>query len=115
MVDQRGARWWAKALTPPIVVIAVKGLLRRVGLLRPGPESEPPDPPTPSTPELPEFEYVPEGWERPVRGWDGGTVAEAYLAKWPEWVAAVEGTDPLGVYHEARAGERTAQRRWLRE
>ena len=25
MVDQRGARWWAKALTPPIVVIAVKG------------------------------------------------------------------------------------------
>ena len=109
MVDQRGARWWAKALTPPIVVIAVKGLLRRVGLLRPGPESEPPDPPTPSTPELPEFEYVPEGWERPVRGWDGGTVAEAYLAKWPEWVAAVEGTDPLGVYHEARAGERLAR------
>ena len=38
-------------------------------------------------------------------GWDDGAVAEAYLEKWPEWVAALEGPGPLGVYHEARAGE----------
>lgn len=104
MPEHRGARWWAKALTPPIVVIAIKGALRRVGLLGRLPEPVLSEPPT--MPEPPEFEYVAEGWERPVPGWDGGTVAEAYLAKWPEWVAALEGTDPLGVHHEARAGER---------
>jgi putative methyltransferase (TIGR04325 family) len=104
MREWRSARWWAKALTPPIVVIAVKGALRRVGLLGPEPATDP----EPATREEapPEFEYVPEGWDRPVAGWDGGAVAEAYLAKWPEWVAALEGTAPLGVYHEARAGER---------
>ena len=105
MPEERGARWWAKALTPPIVVIAVKGALRRVGLLRPRRAEEPVESPLPAT-GPPEFEHVPEGWERPVPGWDGGTVAEAYLAKWPEWVAALGGTDPLGVYHETRAGER---------
>ncbi len=104
--DRHGARWWAKAVTPPILVIAVKGALRRIGLLRavPGPDALPA--PEPARP--PEFEHVPEGWARQVAGWDGGTVAEAYLAKWPEWVAALEGTGPLGVYHEARAGERLA-------
>lgn len=106
MPEQRGARWWAKALIPPIVVIAAKGALRRTGLLGSLLEPGPPEPVTDPTSEPPEFEYVAEGWERRVAGWDGGTVAEAYLAKWPEWVAALEGTDPLGVYHEARAGER---------
>jgi putative methyltransferase (TIGR04325 family) len=97
------AKWVLKALTPPIVVMGVKGALRRVGLLaRPAP----PAPGGPATPEtsLPEFEYVPEGWRRTTTGWDGGAVAEAYLAKWPEWVEALEGAGPLGVYHEARAG-----------
>lgn len=105
MGEARGARWWAKALTPPIVVIAVKGALRRVGLLGgPAPTADP-EPLAPAE-APPEFEYVPEGWARPVAGWDGGAVADAYLAKWPEWVAALGGTEPLGVYHEARAGER---------
>ena len=99
--DERGARWWAKAVTPPIVVIGVKGAARRLGLLSapvPPPVEEPP-------PVQPEFAYLPGGWREEVHGWDAGTVAEAYTAKWPEWVAALEGTAPLGVYHEARAGE----------
>ena len=105
--ERRGARWWAKAVTPPILVIAAKGSLRRVGLLRAAPVPEPAPAPEPAAP--PEFEAVPEGWARPVAGWDGGTVAEAYVAKWPEWVAALEGTAPVGVYHEAHAGEHLAR------
>ena len=59
MREWRSARWWAKALTPPIVVIAVKGALRRVGLLGPEPATDP----EPATREEapPEFEYVSEG------------------------------------------------------
>jgi putative methyltransferase (TIGR04325 family) len=101
--QRRDARWWAKALTPPIVVIGVKGLARRLGLVS---APQPPAPEEPAAPpEPPEWEYVPEGWSRETAGWDDGTVAEAYLAKWPEWVGALRGTAPLGVYHEARAGE----------
>lgn len=96
-------RWLLKALTPPIVVIAVKALLRRLRLL---PAARSPEEALPEVaPEPPEFEYVPEGWRRAADGWDAGTVAEAYLAKWPEWVAALAGPGPLGVYHEARAGD----------
>ena len=105
--DRHDARWWAKAVTPPILVIAVKGALRRIGLLRTAPDPDALPAPEPAGP--PEFEHVPEGWARQVAGWDGGTVAEAYLGKWPEWVAALEGTGPLGVYHEARAGEHLAR------
>ena len=107
MAEQRGPKWWLKAVTPPIVVIAIKGALRRVGVLGPAPRpEEEPEDRAPATVEPPEFEYVPEGWSRRVAGWDGGRVAEAYVAKWPEWVAALEGPVPLGVYHEARAGQR---------
>ena len=97
------ARWYVKALTPPIVVIGVKSLARRIGLLSapPPPVAEEQAAPT----EPPEWEYVPEGWSRETAGWDDGTVAEAYLAKWPEWNDALRGAGPLGVYHEARAGE----------
>ena len=48
---------------------------------------------------------MPDGWAESPGGWDAGAVADAYVAKWPEWVAALEGSGPLGVYHEARAGE----------
>lgn len=107
MPDERhDARWWLKAITPPIVVIAVKGALRRVGLIGPKADEAPTEPRVATAPEPPEFEVVPEGFEREVAGWDGGTVADAYASKWPEWVAALEGPGPLGVYHEARAGER---------
>lgn len=97
-------KWILKALTPPIVVIAVKGLLRRLRLLPPAVPEVPAEPSDQSV-ELPEFEVVPDGWAGVSGGWDAGAVADAYLAKWPEWVAALEGPGPLGVYHEARAGE----------
>jgi putative methyltransferase (TIGR04325 family) len=101
--ERRGAKWWVKAVTPPIVVIGVKGALRKLGVLAPAaPDESQAAAPEPATP--PEFEFAPEGWEREVPGWDGGSVAEAYLAKWPEWVAALDGPGPLGVNHEARAG-----------
>ena len=97
-------RWLVKALTPPIIVIGAKGLLRRLGLMRPAlPE------PGLAVDELPveppEFEALAEGWDGVAGGWDAGTVADAYLAKWPDWLAALEGAKPLGVYHEARVGE----------
>ena len=111
MPDERhDARWWLKAITPPIVVIAVKGALRRVGLIGPKADEAPTEPRVATAPEPPEFEVVPEGFEREVAGWDGGTVADAYASKWPEWVAALEGPGPLGVYHEARAGSAAAGR-----
>ena len=103
MPDRIDLRWIVKALTPPIVVIAVKGALRRLGL--PGKATAAEPVPQAPDPDQPEFELVPEGWSREVTGWDGGTVADAYVAKWPEWVAALDGPGPLGVYHEARAGD----------
>ena len=102
MPDRVTATWLLKALTPPIVVIAVKGLLRRLGLLAPK-QAEPEAEVRPAA-EAPEFEVVPT--ERiATGGWDAGAVADAYVEKWPQWVAALEGPGPLGIYHEARAGE----------
>jgi putative methyltransferase (TIGR04325 family) len=48
-----------------------------------------------------EWEYVPEGWRRPVPGWDVDSVAELYEAKWPAFRRAVSGSGPLAVNHEA--------------
>ena len=103
MPERIDLRWVVNALTPPIVVIAVKGALRRLGLLGRRATPEPARSAVAANP--PEFELVPEGWSREVTGWDGGTVADAYVAKWPDWVAALDGPGPLGVYHEARAGD----------
>lgn len=98
-----GLKWTAKAVTPPILVLAVKTVLVRLGLWK---VREPaPAAPTPVTPELAEWEYVPEGWARAAPGWDAGTVADAYREKWSQYLAALAGRGPLGVYHEARAGE----------
>lgn len=106
MPDRVTPTWILKALTPPIVVIAVKGLLRRVGLLAPKPQEPQPEP-TPAA-EPPEFEVV--SAERiATGGWDAGAVADAYVEKWPQWLAALDGPGPLGVYHEARAGEALAR------
>ncbi|MEA2265946.1 MAG: hypothetical protein QOE27_1529 [Solirubrobacteraceae bacterium] len=62
-------------------------------------------------PERPEWEYVPEGWERArdpsdpaSRGWDVEAVAATYARRWPEFVAALAGSGPLGVGHEAPLG-----------
>jgi putative methyltransferase (TIGR04325 family) len=48
----------------------------------------------------PEWEYVREGWSRPVRGWDAAGVEAAYRRRWPEFVAALRGNGTLGVAHE---------------
>jgi putative methyltransferase (TIGR04325 family) len=57
--------------------------------------------------DLPEWEYVPEGFARArvsgqqaAIGWRADDVARAYREKWPRFLAAIEGSGPLGVGHE---------------
>jgi putative methyltransferase (TIGR04325 family) len=59
-----------------------------------------PPPPEAAPEPRPEWEHVPEGWDYPVRGWDQESVAEGYARKWPDYVAAIERPNPLGVHHE---------------
>jgi putative methyltransferase (TIGR04325 family) len=61
--------------------------------------------------QAPEWEYVPEGWERAHKpdegsaaGWDVEDVARAYRKKWPQFLAAVAGSGPLGINHEIPEG-----------
>ena len=108
------ARWLVKAVTPPIVLLALKWLLIALGLRKRAGAPETVAPAAePAASKPPEWEYVPEGWERQrrdpsVKGWDVQAVADAYRAKWPSYVAALAGTRPLGVYHEVPAGEAVA-------
>jgi putative methyltransferase (TIGR04325 family) len=51
-----------------------------------------------------EWEYVQEGWTRPVRGWDVPEVEAAYRRRWPEFIAAARGTGTLGIAHEVPLG-----------
>lgn len=103
-------RLFVKGLTPPFLWQALK---RAKDALRqeppPAQEVEEPreDEPVPAEP--PEWEYVPEGWaaarsDPRIKGWDVGAIAEAYREKWPSFVRALEGTQPLGVGHEVVAG-----------
>jgi putative methyltransferase (TIGR04325 family) len=95
-----------KSLTPPLVWNALKRLKDRgqapaaTFAAEPAPREEPPAPP--------EWEYVPEGWARAsdpaVKGWNVDAIVEAYRAKWPSYVRALEGPRPLGVYHEVVEG-----------
>lgn len=53
-----------------------------------------------------EWEYIPEGWayartHPEVKGWNVRDVLEAYKRKWPQFVAMVQATGPLGVTHES--------------
>ena len=53
-----------------------------------------------------EWEYIPEGWayaqtHPEVKGWNVRDVLETYRRKWPQFVAMVQGTGPLGVAHES--------------
>jgi putative methyltransferase (TIGR04325 family) len=53
----------------------------------------------------PEWEFAPDGWEREAPGgWDAVAVAEAYRAKWPEFLRTIDGPGPLGVSHETPTG-----------
>jgi putative methyltransferase (TIGR04325 family) len=102
-------KWIVKAVTPPIILLAVKVISIRLGLRKPDEQPEQTLPATePDT--APEWEYVPEGWARiasdpSVKGWDVEAVAAAYREKWPGFLRAIEGAGPLGVYHEAGAGD----------
>jgi putative methyltransferase (TIGR04325 family) len=56
-----------------------------------------------------EWSYVPEGWTRPDPdddgpGWDVDNVAEMYAARWPAFIDALDGTDPLGAVHVVPVG-----------
>src|SRR5205085_2353754 len=55
----------------------------------------------PATVEPPEWEYAPERWARPVRGWDSRSVAEAERRRTPAFRAALASPRPLAVTHEA--------------
>jgi putative methyltransferase (TIGR04325 family) len=101
------AKWAVKAVTPPILLLGLKWLLIALGLRkreRPvsdtAPRNEAVSEPLVSDTSLPEWEYVPEGWARPVKGWDVEAVADAYREKWPSFLRAIEAPRPLGVYHE---------------
>ena len=96
----------AKGLTPPFLWAALKAAKRKVRSA-PAPEAAQALDATPSAPEpaeVSEWEYVPEGWARPAGGWDVETIASVYREKWPSFLAAVEGTGPLGVNHEVAPG-----------
>ena len=116
----RGARWQLQraiwALTPPVLLPLVRRGARRLGLAAPAapapvveaaPAAEPvPVPePAPTSPPPPHWEYVPEGFARTAKGWDVAAISAAYREKWPSFIAAVEGTNPLGVNHEMPRAE----------
>jgi putative methyltransferase (TIGR04325 family) len=88
----------AKGLTPPYLWALLKKLRGRA---EPEPE---PEPAVETARQPPEWEFVPEGWARPARGWDVEEIAEAYRAKWPSFRDAVEAAGPLGVNHETPLG-----------
>ena len=56
----------------------------------------------------PEWEYVPEGWARPVPGWDVESVVAEETRKWHEFVAAASTRDPLAFDYEARELDRSS-------
>jgi putative methyltransferase (TIGR04325 family) len=94
-------RWAVKAVTPPILVLALKWLLIGLGLRKRAPVPEPEPELAPEPEPEPEWEYVPEGWSRRAGGWDAEGVLATYRAKWPAFVSALAGPGPLGVSHEA--------------
>lgn len=104
-------RLFVKGLTPPFLWRALKAVKDRLrGRPQPAAVATPaPVAPPKSPQEPPEWEYVPEGWDRAgdarVRGWDVDAIAHAYRAKWPSYLRAIEGTGPLGVYHEVPLGQ----------
>lgn len=53
-----------------------------------------------------EWEYIPRGWDYArlhpeIKGWNVQDVLEAYQQKWPQFVAMLNGTGPLGLAHES--------------
>jgi putative methyltransferase (TIGR04325 family) len=59
-----------------------------------------------------EWEYVPEGWEAlktdpNIKGWNVGSVLEAYKANWQTFLKSLEGTLPFGISPESGSENRT--------
>ena len=112
----RGARWQLQravwALTPPVLLPLARRGARRLGIVTaPAPQPVPPavQPAVEATPPIepeppPHWEYVPEGFARPAKGWNVAAISEAYREKWPSYLTAIDGTKPLGVYHEMPRG-----------
>jgi putative methyltransferase (TIGR04325 family) len=118
----RGARWQLRravwALTPPVLLPLVRRGARRLGLgmapAEPAPPAAPPPPPAAAPPPPvapapapeppPHWEYVPEGFARPAKGWNVAAISDAYREKWPSYLAAIAGAKPLGVNHEMPRG-----------
>jgi len=50
-----------------------------------------------------DWEYEPEGWAAtaPTEGWDVESVAQAQVERWPAYLRAIEGTEPLAVAYES--------------
>jgi putative methyltransferase (TIGR04325 family) len=117
-MSARGARWQLQraiwALTPPALLPLVRAVARRLGLVSPPApvaESAPATavavtpPAAQSPPAPPHWEYVPEGFARQAKGWNVEAISDAYREKWPSYLAAIEGTKPLGVNHEVPCGQ----------
>jgi putative methyltransferase (TIGR04325 family) len=98
-VTGAGIRLFVKDLTPPVLW----RLLKRAKDVAVAAEPEAITPIAQAEPL--EWEYVPEGWSRPTKGWDVDAVVASYRAKWPSYVEALRAPKPLGVYHEVGAGE----------
>ncbi len=95
----RRRRWTVKAITPPLLILGARRALGRRTRAPGGQQDQIPVGGQPLL-EPPEWEYVPEGWARPTKGWEVDAVARAYREKWPAYRAAIEAPNPLGVHHE---------------
>jgi putative methyltransferase (TIGR04325 family) len=113
-MSARGARWQLQravwGLTPPVLLPLVRAAARRLGLVDPPATRAAPvvataPPAVEPAPALPHWEYVPEGFTRQAKGWNVQAISDAYREKWPSYLAAIEGTKPLGVNHEVPSGQ----------
>src|SRR5438105_6903088 len=96
---------------PPIVVEAGKRMRQLARPRQSVPEIDPAPSPTAGlrtlfAPEPPEWEAVPDNEEvwTAHAGWSHQSIAETQRAKWPAFLASVEGKRPFGWSHEAPPG-----------
>src|SRR5437763_14733710 len=52
----------------------------------------------------PEWEVAPDGWKTPARGWNVESVAAVQARRWPAYIDAIAGTQPLTIPHETDTG-----------
>jgi putative methyltransferase (TIGR04325 family) len=52
----------------------------------------------------PEWEYIPDGWQHQdpaIKGWAQTSVLNAYISRWKDFEASIQGTKPFGASPEA--------------